>query len=379
MMYKYSSLPICVIVSILLGYSIDVLPQHNSEEFSEPFSKSYPIRVKQHIEIKDYLEILKEEKIQKSLTKFQPDFASIEEYKKSIYPYQKELEDFQGYPPAKTVKNGEFTITKIGEDQYKDIYRVWIEVIEGVKAYGIYMVPKKLQSKAPLIVAVHGGGGNPEAICGLDKREPYHDFGYEAVKRGYIVWAPGLTMFSEFSGDSTIIDRSDLDRQLRLMGSSIMGLEIHKIIESTKTLMNKRFEIDKNRIGMTGLSWGAYFTMYTTAICPFIKVAAPSANLRDTEKELNTIFKTNTNNPLFSIGGFGHFEAIGMICPRPIMIQMGKLDTVFDINDSRKEAQRASKFYKNLGIENKFIFHEHEGQHEYEVIPILDFFDQYLK
>lgn len=185
-------------------------------------------------------------------------------------------------------------------------------------------------------------------------------------------------MFSKFSGDSTIIHRSELDRQLRLMGSTLFGLEVHKIISSTKTLMNKRLEIDKQRIGMTGLSWGAVFTLYTTAICPFINVAAPSGNFRDTEKELNDIFDTSENNSFFSINGFGHFETVGMICPRPILIQMGKHDTVIDINDSRKEVARASKFYEKLNYSDKFIFHVHEGGHEFEVNTILDFFDKNL-
>lgn len=378
MKHKFVRTYFHLIICILLGFSVNVMSQNNSRGFSEPFSKSYPIRVKQHIEVKNWIETLKDEKIDETLAKFKPDYSSIEEYQKSLYPYQKELETFLGYPPFKTIKNGEFTINKIGEDNYKDIYRVWIEVVENIKAYGIYMVPKGLTGKAPLLIAVHGGGGNPEAICGLDIRSNYHSFGYEAVKRGYIVWAPGLTMFSDYSGDSTIINRADLDRQLRLMGSSIIGLEIFKIMESTKRLMSERIEIDKDRVGMTGLSWGAYFTMYTTALSPFIKVAAPSGNFRDTKKELYAIFKTNKNDARYGLEGFGHFEAIGMICPRPVMVQMGKLDTVFDVKDSRKEASRASKFYENLGIGDRFIFHEHEGGHEYEVVPILNFFDKNL-
>lgn len=377
--YKFNLLSRCLMIFILLWCPIVAMSQVNSDdEFEELFSKSYSIRVDQHIEIKNYIEELKEESMLEALTKFDPDYSSVEEYLKSIYPYQKKLEYFLGYPPAKATYAGQVIIEKVGEDKYKDIYRVWVEVVKGVKAYGIYMVPKKLKDTAPLIIAIHGGGGNPEAICGLDTRHPYHSFGYEAVKRGYIIWAPGLTMFSEFSGDSTIIHRSDLDRQLRLMGTSIMGLEIHKIIESTKVLMEKRPEIDVNRVGMTGLSWGAYFTMYTTALAPFIKVAAPSGNFQDTEKELNKIFNNNTVNTVYCFNGFGHFEAVGMICPRPLMIQMGKRDTVFDIKNARREVERATKFYESLGISNRFIFHEHEGGHEYEVETILDFFDENL-
>ena len=45
--------------------------------------------------------------------------------------------------------------------------------MDGVHAYGIYMVPKKIKDKAPLIIAQHGGGGNPEAIVDFDTRINY--------------------------------------------------------------------------------------------------------------------------------------------------------------------------------------------------------------
>lgn len=51
------------------------------------------------------------------------------------------------------------------------------------------------------IIAQHGGGGNPEAIVDFDTRINYYSFGPEAVKRGYIVWAPDLTMLSGYGGN----------------------------------------------------------------------------------------------------------------------------------------------------------------------------------
>ena len=65
-------------------------------------------------------------------------------------------------------------------------------------------------------------------------------------------------MYSNYSGDTTIPEasRDILDKQRKLLGSSIIGLEIHKIIESTKILIKERPEIDATNVPMTGLSWG---------------------------------------------------------------------------------------------------------------------------
>ena len=369
-------------VIILLAITFISSAQEMVEQYREKFSESYPIRVEQHLELKAYLDQMLKEKMDESLNKFQPDFFSIEAYRSSLYPYRQKLGEYLGYPPPKALKGKITKYEKAGEDNYCTLYRVWIEVVEGVHTYGIYMVPKNIKGKAPLIIAQHGGGGNPEAICGLDTRISYHSFGYEAVKRGYIVWAPALAMLCPYANDPAIPEagRGLFDRQLQLLGSSIIGLEIHKIIESTRTLISEHPEIDVENIGMTGLSWGGFFTMYTTALCPFIKAAAPSAFFTDSEDDLiKTLDVETKQNSIYSYKGFGHFQAIGLICPRPCMVQMGEKDELFGMEGAQKEAKRASLFYEKLGIGDRFEFYAHPGGHEYVIESLFKFFDKYLK
>lgn len=371
-----------LIFFLFLFQYLFICAQELPEQYHEKFSESFPIRKEQHLEIKVYIDQLISEKIDELMSSFEPDFISIADYENSLYPYRQKLGSFFGYPPPKAIKGKVSRFEKAGEDKYCTIYRVWIEVIEGVHAYGIYMVPKNIEGKAPLIIAMHGGGGNPEAICDLDTRVNYHSFGHEAVKKGYLVWAPGLTMLSGYAKDSIIsgLDRDLFDKQLKLLESSIIGLEIHKIIESTRVLISEHPEIDIKNIGMTGLSWGGFFTMYTTALCPFIKAAAPSAYFRDSEADLiKTTNVTEGTQSIYQFKGFGHFQAIGMICPRPCMVQIGENDGLFDMNGARIEAKRASLFYEKLGIKDRFQFNTHTLGHEFEIESIFRFFDQHLR
>lgn len=153
--------------------------QELPEQYREKFSESYPIRKEQHLEIKAYIDKLLDEEVEKSMSFFQPDFFSISDYENSLYPYRQKLGEYFGYPPPKALKGKVTRFEKAGEDKYCTFYRVWIEMIEGVHTYGIYMVPLGTGEKAPLIIAMHGGGGNPEAICDLDTRINYHSFGHE--------------------------------------------------------------------------------------------------------------------------------------------------------------------------------------------------------
>lgn len=358
------------------------MAQNMPEQFREKFSESFPIRKEQHLEMKAYADRIAQEGIRKSMTAFNPDFFSIEDYKNSLYPYRENLSSFYGCNPP-GAREGRITkFERVGEDRYARIFRVWIEVIDGVHAYGIYMVPKSLKGKAPLIIAQHGGGGNPEAIVDFDTRINYHSFGHEAVKRGYIVWAPALVMLSAYANDPKVpgVTRELIDRKLKMAGTSIIGVEIYKIIESTRTLVRNHPEIDANRIGMTGLSWGGFFTMYTTALWPAIKVAAPSAYFRDHEQLLEDAVADDSKTPpdRWLFRGPGHFQAIGLICPRPCLVQLGENDTLFNLEGARKEAERASQFYKKLGIADRFEFSTHPGGHEFENETIFRFFEKHL-
>lgn len=372
-----------MIVMTFMIYQAEITAQQLPQQYREKFSNSFNIRKDQHLEIKAYIDKLLLENVNEAVASFQPDYFSIEDYKNSLYPYRKKVGEYFGYPPPKSVDGKITKSEKAGEDVYCNIYRVWVEVVEGVNAYGIYMVPKNVKGKIPLIIAQHGGGGNPEAICDLDTRINYHSFGPEAVKRGYAVWAPALAMSCGYCDDPKIPgdSREQLDRKLKLAGSSIIGLEMHKIIESTRTLVREHPEIDANRIGMTGLSWGGFFTMYVTAVCPFIKVAVPSANFRDYEMELKRAIADDSKTvpDRYSFRGVGHFQAIGLICPRPCMVQIGEKDELFNLEEARKESARAVMFYEKLGISNLYEFNVHPAGHEFDVPAVLGFFDKHLK
>ncbi len=371
----------CLSVAMLLP-ALGAQEKPAAQPYREPFAQSFPIREEQHRQIKAYADRLLQERTERALSLGAPDFSSAVAYERSVAPLRERVKAFYGTPPP-GAKAGRVTkFTPVGEDAECTVFRVWIEVIEGVEAYGLYLLPKQRREKAPLIVAQHGGGGNPEAICDLDTRVNYRGFGREAVRRGYIVWAPALAMRSAFSGDPAIpgASRELLDQKLKLAGTSIIGLELHKILESTRTLVQVRPEIDAARVGMTGLSWGGFFTMYAAALSPLIKVAAPSGYFRDTAQLLRKAtgdVATAAERELF--GAPGHYQAIALICPRPCLVEIGVQDGALnDMAGARAEVERAAESYRKLGVAERFQFNAHAGGHEFDTPAVLAFFDRHL-
>ncbi|MEE9460495.1 MAG: hypothetical protein V3V53_01585 [Bacteroidales bacterium] len=368
------------IVGFSIVCSVSLFAQDIPGQYREKFSESFPIRKQQHLELKEYIDLLVEERKDQSLSKFTPDFSGIKQYKKSLIPFREQLAETFGYPPPLSAKGSEPRTVFVGKDSVCSIYRIWIGVAEGVEAYGLYMVPHHIVGKAPLLICEHGGGGNPEAICDLDTRINYHSFGHEAAKRGYIVWAPGLIMRCGYGNDPEIegANRNLLDRRLKLLGTSIIGMELQMIIESTKTLVRHRTEIDGDRIGMTGLSWGGFYTLHVAALFPEIKVVVPSANFRDHDLVLNRVDDPKNRVDRELLNMFGSAQVAGMICPRPQMIQMGAEDTLFDLEGVRREAKKAAGYYEKLGIGELFEYSEHDGGHVFENESIFRFFEKHL-
>ena len=76
---------------------------------------------------------------------------------------------------------------------------------------------------------------------------------------------------------------------------------------------------------------------------------------------------------------FGFAQVAGMICPRPLMVQLGINDRGFHTESSLRELRKVQAYYRKLGIIENFEYYEHPGGHEYHVESILAFFDKYLK
>ena len=116
--------------------------------YREPFAQSFPIRQEQHLQLKTYVDKLLQTQADRALLSVAPDFSSPAAYERSLAPYRARLSAAYGTPPP-GAREGRITkFLPVGEDADCTIYRVWIEVIDGVDAYGLYLVPKKLSANA---------------------------------------------------------------------------------------------------------------------------------------------------------------------------------------------------------------------------------------
>jgi hypothetical protein len=55
------------------------------------------------------------------------------------------------------------------------------------------------------------------------------------------------------------------------------------------------------------------------------------------------------------------------------------MDILFNLEEAKKESERASYFYEKLGIEDRYEFNIHPAGHEFDIPAIFRFFDKYFK
>lgn len=358
------SLIVCAAITALaLFFAVPQPPSapQNETLYEEDVAATNPQRSEQAGELEAYLKALREDRTAVHAL-FKPDYSSPGAYDASARKLRQALRDSLGYPPPGKPGPEPPEFHRVGEDSIAVYYRTRFSVLPGVHVVGLYLVPKNRKAPLPLVIAMHGGGGSPE-VATFHGGANYHDMVRGAAREGYAVWAPQHLYVAEgYPADF----RQRLDSRARSQGTTITAIEIAKITRGLDVVL-KRPEVDRKRVAMIGLSYGGFYTLYTTALEPRIKVAVSSCFFSDRAALLDRTEPTGWNDWRFTNGLslFSDSAVVSLICPRPLEVQVGAKDDLFPIADARGEAPKAASPYRLLNIPDWFRFVDFDGGHEW--------------
>lgn len=326
--------------------------------YNDKVSASDPLRTQQAKELESYIQLRKSSHTALSVKQLRQRFAE------SI-----------GYPPPGNPDPEAPSFTKIGEDSLGTYYRAVISVLPGVHAEGIYIVPKDVTGKVPLVISMHGGGGSPEVAL-FNGGGNYHDMVRGGVKNGYAVFAPQHLFHAPgYPGDI----RNRTDERLRLVGTSLTAVEILKITRSLDVLL-KRPEIDPKRVAMVGLSYGGYYALVTPALEPRIKVAVSSCyfGVQEWRYERDELGVPSDFRFQGRFTDFLDSDLVALICPRPLLIQAGKNDDADHRDGGVKLAPASQAHYHRAGKPGNFEFLIFDGGHDFHDPSAWAFLQKHL-
>lgn len=257
------------------------------------------------------------------------------------------------------------------------------------------LLPKDAARPMPSVVAFHGHGYGVKDIVGLwedgderDSADGYHkDFAVALCRRGFAVAAPEISCFGERQTDFSYLDGpisgeapSACDHTAKLafhLGGSALGLrtwDAKRLIDYLRT----RPEFDIERLGAMGISGGGLHTFFSTCLDERIRACVVSGyycTFRDSILAMSHC----TCNFVPGLGRFGEmYDLVGLIAPRPFLIESGSKDPIFPVASARDSLERARGVYGVFGaaaqVEGDFF----EGRHQISGQRAYDFLQEKL-
>jgi dienelactone hydrolase len=244
------------------------------------------------------------------------------------------------------------------EDDLCIMYRLQLITLKDLTCYAMLFMPKATENPSITLFS-HGGLGTPELCAGFFGETNYNDMIRRLLRRGNAVLAPQLLLWDQSKFGSNY-NRTQIDIQLKQVGSSVTAIEIFCFSRWIDYLYTRN-DIKTGNLTMAGLSYGGFYTLFTAACDIRIKGAYSSCFFNDRYKydwEDWTWFKAGMY--------FLDAEIAGLICPRPLYIEIASDDELFSPENAKKHAEKVRYFYETENAKDKFIFNIFKGTHEFD-------------
>jgi dienelactone hydrolase len=318
---------------------------------------------------------------------WQPDFSSPAAYERSIAANREAYFDMIGRYPAPLEPLSARSVMVYDEPECKG-WRLSVRVYEGVHAYGILLVPTGIRAgeRRPVVMVQHGPAGKPEDSLGVVPNQRadavYQRFGWQLVKRGYIVFAPMIATQDN-------VERTKLVRRCHPVGMIPAGMDARKFGRVLDYLSTLDY-VDKERCSFYGLSYGGYTALWTGPAEPRFKVVISSGHYNDWAVK-TTDLTLGTAYPLYfnvfdqynfgMLNRFNHSDLAALIAPRAFLVEMGSTDGVIveprDAADA--EISRALEVWRRLGLADRAACARFDGPHRIDGTEAFAFLDRWLK
>jgi dienelactone hydrolase len=307
------------------------------------------------------------------------EYSSVEAFLKSVEPNRRRWQAV--VKPLELTKSGE--LQRRPHPLLAERDGEWLALpLGGLTAEGLLSLPAgaSSQNRVPLVIAQHGIGSYPERTFGvLDEGEHYHRYAEALLDAGFAVLAP-MNLRS-------VERRNRIERLCRLADTSLPGIELVRMQRLLDEVLRDS-RIDGERIGMWGVSLGGTATMFWMPLEPRIKAGVVAAWFNHRRNKMavpdprySCFLETEEDHAFFQgwLTEFTDSDVASLICPRPLLIQTGKLDRIAHWPQVVEEFEEARTHYEKLGIADRIEMDLHEGGHEPRVETGVAFLSRWLK
>ncbi|HEX8372372.1 MAG TPA: dienelactone hydrolase family protein [Chthoniobacterales bacterium] len=373
LVWGYFARPIYDFTWIALHRVKDKIGEKNNPWFAMPVEDLVALNSQLVTETDTYIAERRSQSASDPLLATMASAKTTAEYATASEGLRNVLHQTFGYPLADAVRGNDFSSVQqklLGEDELATYTALVIPALGGadttmINCVGILIVPKNHAPAMPLIIAAHGRGGMPAATGKINLMQAHNrDLAAGAIRRGWAVFEPIYLFYGKNQPENI---RDILTVRAQQVGLSLPAIEFTKTQRSIDYLLT-RPEFDASRVAMVGISYGGFNTLYTTALDPRIRAAVVAAyfNKREDILENSGPFGFYDWRFSHSLGLLRDPQVAALICPRPLQIQAGTQDQLFPIEGARETFPAAREYYRQLGLESRFDYHEFAGRHDFD-------------
>ena len=241
------------------------------------------------------------------------------------------------------------------------------------------LLPKGAQHPLPTVLAFHGHGYGVKDIVGLwedggerDEPDGYHkDFGVALTRAGFAVAAPEISGFGERQTDFSYLDGgqsapSSCTHMAMLafhLGTSVVGIRVHDGMRLVDYLQT-RPELATDRLGAMGISGGGMHTFFSACIDPRIRACVVSGYYSTFQHSILAMSHCPCNF-VPGLAEFGEmYDLVGLIAPRPLLVEAGTHDPIFPIKSVRSSLAKARRVYSVFDARTRVAADIFPGRHQ---------------
>lgn len=229
---------------------------------------------------------------------------------------------------------------------------------------------RKPGERHPGLLVLHGHESDIDAICGVCDLEEGDNrrraYALSAVQAGYVVLAPSLWGWQGREGHLDRVGQRDKCNVIQ-MAASMYGINVVDLhvqdMQATLDVLTVRPEVDETRIGCLGNSTGGRMTMWLSIFDERVKACVSSGSMNTFRERSLKLASCGIQYP-FGLLRYGDVpELFCLIAPRPMQLQVGKLDGLITPADRDAMYETVRRAYDELGAEGHLDYALHEEGH----------------
>jgi len=273
-------------------------------------------------------------------------------------------------------------------------YKVVFDSEPGMSVVAWLLVPDNIKpgERRPAVIALHGhNDAGKDNVTGRDYGDKArqeviehanYDYGKQFALRGYVVIAQDHRRWNERDYGFTALRPRDpcnvLFIESMLFGLNPLMMNVWDTMRCVDYLKTRE-DVDGDRIGTVGLSYGGTVSLFTAAIDPRIKAAIVSCYLTTYEALALTLHNFCGSQAVTGLLKYAEIaDAAGLIAPRPALYEIGIYDKGFPIEASRKAFAHVKQIYEVMGVGDRVEADEFPEGHKFSGRKAYNFFAKWL-